>query len=120
MKSLKKLFCGLVLLAVLCCPLYAEGDLITISISEFQTLKTALKTADEQLTLSAQEIQELKSTLNGQDRELETLKRQLNEALGSLKKSENAITFNGVKIIIVGACCLMIGGAIGYLIRGAK
>lgn len=120
-------------------PCFCTNEQITLSISEWNTLKAALIQADEQLTKSEAEIQTLKeqlqtssglvttlrsqsqtleAQLNVQNSQLETLTKQLNEAWTSLQKSKNAIITDRVIMIIVGTACLALGGVVGYLIGG--
>ena len=120
-------------------PCFCTDEQVTLSIGEWNTLKTALIQADEQLTLSEAEIKTLKeqlrtsneqvTTLQGlsqtlkgqlqtQNSQLETLTKQLDEAWKSLNKSKNAIITDRVIMIIVGTACLALGGLAGYLIGG--
>lgn len=104
----------LVLFSLSC---WAEGG-VTLSESEFQTLKTALIQADEQLTQSEQEIDSLKSLLKEQDSQLQTLTNQLNEASASLRKLKNATSWNSVKMVIVGVAGFALGGFSAWLLMG--
>ena len=106
----------LVLFSLSC---WAEGG-ATLSESEFQTLRTALIQADEQLTQSEQEIDSLRNLLKEQDSQLATLTSQLNEASASLRKLKSEATWNHVKMIVVGVLGVALGGASVYLIMGGR
>ena len=108
--------CLLVLSLAFC---WAEGG-ITLSESEFQTLKTALIQADEQLTQSEQEIDSLRNLLKEQDSQLATLTNQLNEASESLRKLKSEATMNHVKMIVIGVLGVALGGASVYLMMGGR
>lgn len=116
-KSRKFLLASVLLLVLFSLSCWAE-DGITLSESEYQTLKTALITADEQLTQSEQEINSLKNLLKEQDSQLETLTNQLNEASQSLKKLKNAVGWNSVKIVVVGVAGFALGGFTAWLLMG--
>lgn len=122
--------CLLVLFSLSC---WAEGG-VTLSESEFQTLKTALMQADEQLEKSEQTIGTLKTRLDEsltecvrltdllktQDGQLETLEQQLKTASESLRKLKSEATWNHVKMIVVGVLGIALGGASVYLIMGGR
>ena len=118
MRRLRKfLLASACLLALCLLSCWAEGG-ITLSDSEFQTLKTALITADKQLTQSEQEISNLKSLLDEQDSQLQMLTKQLDEASKSLQKLKNATTWNSVKIVVVGVAGFALGGFSVWLLMG--
>ena len=122
--------CLLVLFSV---SLWAEGG-ITLSESEFQTLKTALIQADEQLKTSEQTIGTLKTRLDEsltecgrltdllktQDGQLQTLEQQLRTASESLRKLKSEATWNHVKMIVIGVLGVALGGASVYFIMGGR
>lgn len=122
--------CLLVLFSV---SLWAEGG-ITLSESEFQTLKTALIQADEQLKTSEQTIGTLKTRLDEsltecvrltdllktQEGQLETLEQQLRTASESLRKLKSEATLNHVKMIVIGVLGVALGGASVYFIMGGR
>lgn len=106
--------CLLVLFSLSC---WAEGG-VTLSESEFQTLRTALIQADEQLTQSEQEIDSLRNLLKEQDSQLATLTTQLNEASASLRKLKSVAGWNSVKMVIVGVAGFALGGFSAWLLMG--
>lgn len=122
--------CLLVLSLAFC---WAEGG-ITLSESEFQTLRTALIQADEQLQKSEQTIGTLKTRLDEsltecgrltdllktQDGQLETLEQQLRTASESLRKLKSEATLNHVKMIVIGVLGVALGGASVYLMMGGR
>ena len=116
-KSRRFLLASVLLLVLFSLSCWAEGG-ITLSESEFQTLKTALIQADEQLTKSEQEIDSLKSLLKEQDSQLQTLTNQLNEASESLRKLKSGASWNSVKMVIVGVAGFALGGFSAWLLMG--
>lgn len=116
-RSRRFLLASVLLLVLFSLSCWAEGG-VTLSESEFQTLRTALIQADEQLTQSEQEIGRLQSLLKEQDSQLETLTRQLNEASQSLRKLKNATGWNSVKMVIVGVAGIALGGVTTWLLMG--
>lgn len=141
MKRLEKFFLGLAVSLLLSLPCFAEGGSVTLTASEFQTLKIALQTADEQLTKSENEIVSLKERLkesqelvtnlqiksenlllllNEQEKDLGTLTMQLDTALKSLKKLKNETTTNNVILIIIGAVGIVLGGSLVFLLIGGR
>ena len=96
---------------------WAEGG-VTLSESEFQTLRTALIQADEQLTRSEQEIDSLQSLLNEQDSRLATLMTQLDEASQSLRKLKTEATWNSIKMVVIGVAGFALGGFSAWLLMG--
>ena len=123
-----------VLLLVLSSPFCWAEDGITLSESEFQTLRTALTKADEQLEKSEQTIGTLKTRLKEsltecvrltdllktQDGQLETLEQQLRTASESLRKLKSEATWNHVKLIMVGVLGVVLGGTSVYFIMGGR
>lgn len=123
-----------VLLLVLSSPFCLAEDGITLSESEFQTLRTALTQADEQLEKSEQTIGTLKTRLDEsltecgrltdllktQDSRLETLEQQLRTASESLRKLKSEATWNHVKLIMVGVLGVVLGGTSVYFIMGGR
>ena len=141
MKRLKGFFLGLAVSLLLSLPCFAEGGSVTLTASEFQTLKTALQTADEQLTKSENEIKSLQtrlkesqelvtnlqirsenllSLLNEQEKDLGTLTMQLDTALTSLSKLKKETQLNNVILIIVGALGIVLGGSAVFLLVGGR
>lgn len=141
MKRLKRLLLGLLVSVLLCLPCFAESGDVTLTQSEFQTLKTALQMADKQLKESETEISNLKTRLtesqtlvtdlqtksanlqvllNEQDNQLETLETQLDSALKSLTKLKNATKLNNVILVIVGVIGIAVGSSITLLLVGGR
>lgn len=148
MRRSEKFLLGLVVLVSLCLPCYAVSGDVTLTQSEFQTLKTALQMADKQLTESEtlisnlqeqlKESQEksmtlqteclnlqtqcenLQAQLKTQDEQLGTLTMQLDSALASLKKLKKETTINNVILVIVAVAGIALGGTVSYLIFGGK
>ena len=141
MKRLEKFFLGLAVSLLLSLPCFAEGGSVTLTASEFQTLKIALQTADEQLTKSENEIVSLKerlkesqelvtnlqiksenllSLLNEQEKDLGTLTMQLDTALTSLNKLKKETQQNNVILIIIGAVGIVLGGSLVFLLIGGR
>ena len=117
--NLSKAFClGLLLLFLVCLPIYCSERQVIITESELNELESTLKQADAQLTLSKTEIQMLKNTLTEQNNQLQTLKTELDMALTLLKKSENEIRFDWLKVVGVGIGACAVGCIIGYIVRG--
>lgn len=112
---------------------WAEGG-ITLSADEYQTLKTALMQADEQLTESESLISDLQSLLEESEREclnlkdllktqesqLQMLTSQLNEASQSLRRLKSEATWNSVRIWLIGLAGIALGGTASYLILGGR
>ena len=141
MKRVKSFFLGLAVSLLLSLPCFAEGGSVTLTANEFQTLKIALQTADEQLTKSENEILSLKerlgqsqelvtnlqirsenllSLLNEQEKDLGTLTMQLDEALTSLRKLKNETKTNSIILVIVGAVGIVLGGSLVFLLIGGR
>lgn len=116
-RSRRFLLASVLLLVLFSLSCWAEGG-VTLSESEFQTLRTALIQADEQLTRSEQEISRLQTLLEEQDSQLQTLMNQLNEASASLRKLKNATGWNSVKMVIVGVAGIALGGVTTWLLMG--
>lgn len=114
----KALFLGLLLLFLVCLPIFCSERQVVITENELNELESTLKEADAQLTLSKTEIQTLKNTLNEQNNQLQTLKTELDMALTLLKKSENEIRFDWLKVVGVGIGACAVGCIIGYIVRG--
>lgn len=124
------------------------GGGITLSESEYLTLKTALQMADEQLTKSETLIDSLQNQLKEsreksmtlqteclnlqtecvnlqerlktQDGQLTTLTMQLDSALESLSKLKRDATKNNVIIFLVGIAGLALGGSVVFLLTGGR
>ena len=148
MRKSEKFLLGLVVLVSLCLPCYAVSGDVTLTQSEFQTLKTALQMADKQLTESENQIsnlqeqlkasqnksmtlqteclnlqtqcENLQAQLKTQDEQLGTLTMQLDSALASLKKLKKETTLNNVILVIVAVAGIALGGTVSYLIFGGK
>lgn len=141
MKRSGRFFLGLLALVLFCLPCFAEDGNVTLTASEFQTLRTALQMADKQLTesenlinslqiqlKSATEISDnlriqcdsLRTRLATQDEQLETLTMQLDSALKSLNKLKKETTLNNVILVVVGIIGVAVGGSVSFLIFGGK
>lgn len=148
MRRSEKFLLGLVVLVSLCLPCYAVSGDVTLTQSEFQTLKTALQMADKQLTESENQIsnlqeqlkasqnksmtlqteclnlrtqcENLQAQLKTQDEQLGTLTMQLDSALASLKTLKKETTINNVILVIVAVAGIALGGTVSYLIFGGK
>ena len=148
MRSSKRFLLGLVVFALLCLPCYAVSGDVTLTQSEFQTLKTALQMADKQLTESENQIsnlqnqlkesqeksmtlqteclnlrtqcENLQAQLKMQDNQLTTLTTQLDSALKSLKMMKIETTLNNVILVVVAVAGIALGGTVSYLIFGGK
>ena len=116
-RSRKFLLASVFLLVLFSLSCWAEGG-VTLSESEFQTLRTALIQADEQLTRSEQEIDSLQSLLNEQDSRLATLMTQLDEASQSLRKLKTEATWNSIKMVVIGVAGFALGGFSAWLLMG--
>lgn len=148
MRRSERFLLGLVAFALLCLPCYAVSGDVTLTQSEFQTLKTALQVADKQLTESENQIsnlqeqlkmsqnksmtlqteclnlqtqcENLQAQLKTQNEQLGTLTMQLDSALASLKKLKKETTLNNVILVIVAVAGIALGGTVSYLIFGGK
>ena len=116
----KSLFLVLLLLFLVCLPIFCSDTQVVITENELNELESTLRTADKQLTQSKTEIMNLNNLLNEQSKELTTLKTELDKALTLLKKSENEIRFDWLKLVLVGIGSCAVGCVIGYIVRGSK
>ena len=141
MRKSRRFLLGLLVLLALSLPCFAVNGDVTLTQSEFQTLKTALQMADKQLTESENEIKTLKEKLaesetlasnlklesenlliqlDAQSKALETLTAQLDSALKSLKTLKTETKVNNVILIIVGVAGVALGGSLAFLILGGR
>lgn len=118
--SSKSLFLVLLLLFLVCLPIFCSDTQVVITQNELNELENTLRIADEQLTQSKTEITNLNNLLNGQGKELTMLKTELDKALTLLKKSENEIRFDWLKLVLVGVGACAVGCVIGFVVRGSK
>lgn len=136
MRNSRRFLLGLAVSVLLCLPSFSEGG-VTLTDSEFQTLRTALTTADLKLTESENLIGTLQCQLKEQNMRLSTLQKELNDserlcneqqaqlktlterltkASESLQKLKNERTGKTIKMILIGVACVAVGGAVGYFV----